>query len=766
MLLGEGADATNNVYQIPYVIDVAGSMLGTRTQVTHLLADPNYVMVQFDSGYAMSLGAMESATYSSQHQVLADGDAAICNLFLGLEWSSADSLSKMQAHIARGSPYSSMVYQNATPRIVQTQSLKKDPLVDASASAPSTSSRSSSSLTCGNTTGSFSETPVLVEKYVELQFNNDMTWLVFFSEPTLVECSSTAAGFELRPTQAMQRGMVRVALANNCTTGTSALYCEVGGKPRDQSAFTQMLIERADVYPTAAGSVEYFPDSSSGTVDIRFDWQPALMSDLSSSTERAKQAKSSGDLELITFAVPHHQSQLVSLDTSSNTLFDFSVTPTLHGAAKLVSGNEWSLVQVLHPVSLDFGTSSPREEMMADIQAALAVDLLYEIPENYRYGAGDTYFPGKMLAKLGRVLVVAEAAGYDTKSDVFQAALTRLKEGAEVWLNGSAAAPFLYDPAWGGLASCGCNYNGETNRCNNVYPDCPALSDSGQNFGFGFYNDHHFHLGYHIYGAAVIANYDPAWAKLNFENVLVFVRDIANPSPDDAFFTTWRHKDWYLGFSWASGVVTANNKPYMNGRNEESSSEAVAAYEAVALFGQICAEKVFIAAEDQQNLAVAERVRDVGLVLLTTEITGAQTYWHVQAPGTEGVSRIYPELYANKVVGMLWSLLAQMQTWFGTTPYLCYGIQLIPITAVTDARDPLGWVNEMLPLLSQSCTANKAACDADGWSVNVYTSMAAVGDWMNAWQGVQTLADEVFESAGGNGHSRTNTLWYIATHGK
>ena len=42
----------------------------------------------------------------------------------------------------------------------------------------------------------------------------------------------------------------------------------------------------------------------------------------------------------------------------------------------------------------------------------------------------------------------------------------------------------------------------------------------------------------------------------------------------------------YLGFSWASGVVTLSGKPYPNGRNQESSSEAIAAYEGVALYGE------------------------------------------------------------------------------------------------------------------------------------------------------------------------------------
>jgi len=50
--------------------------------------------------------------------------------------------------------------------------------------------------------------------------------------------------------------------------------------------------------------------------------------------------------------------------------------------------------------------------------------------------------------------------------------------------------------------SCGCLYDGDSQSCSNAFPDCPALGDQGNNFGFSFFNDHHFHLGYHLYAAA------------------------------------------------------------------------------------------------------------------------------------------------------------------------------------------------------------------------------------------------------------------------
>jgi endo-1,3(4)-beta-glucanase len=347
-----------------------------------------------------------------------------------------------------------------------------------------------------------------------------------------------------------------------------------------------------------------------------------------------------------------------------------------------------------------------------------------------------------------------------------------------VWFNGSAQSPFLYDRAWGGMVMCGCDYNGDTHGCNNVYPNCPALVDMGQNFGAGFYNDHHYHFGYIIYAAAVVCKFNHVWCKKYHEHTMLLIRDIANPSKDDPFFPTFRHKDWYLGFSWASGIVTIGGIPYPNGRNQESSSEAIAAYEAVALYGDVTAQVFETPSSDSQLYDSAQRMRDMGRLLLATEIRSAKTYWHVQdrqtaaAPLTTSgatplpvvpiVSRIYPDEYKAKVVGMLWSMLAQEQTWFGLEPWKSYGIQLMPLTVASEQRDDPAWINEMLPDFQNSCTKD-LTCAKQGWSVMVYSCMAVNGQWREAWAGVNSLNGTIYEEAGGNGHSKVNTLWYVAT---
>ena len=131
-------------------------------------------------------------------------------------------------------------------------------------------------------------------------------------------------------------------------------------------------------------------------------------------------------------------------------------------------------------------------------------------------GIGDTYFSGKQLAKLGRIIVIASelkglaatpsTAAFDLDdpserelykivaackaaslpSDAaFAGAVARLRRGVEVWLDGSAEAKFVYDTEWGGIVSCGCLFNEKTRHCDNRFPNCPSFSDPGLNFGNG-----------------------------------------------------------------------------------------------------------------------------------------------------------------------------------------------------------------------------------------------------------------------------------------
>lgn len=152
-----------------------------------------------------------------------------------------------------------------------------------------------------------------------------------------------------------------------------------------------------------------------------------------------------------------------------------------------------------------------------------------------------------------------------------------------------------------------------------------------------------------------MANFDLEWGRTYFQEVLTFIRDIANPSTHDKYFPAFRQKDWYLGSSWASGIATLGGQPYLNGRNQESSSEAIHAYEAIGLYGAVMVhafgDGVSSSVIDNDNAVVSSRVRDMGRLLTATELRSARRYWHVSR-GDESRS-VYPESYKPYVVGMV-----------------------------------------------------------------------------------------------------------------
>ena len=152
---------------------------------------------------------------------------------------------------------------------------------------------------------------------------------------------------------------------------------------------------------------------------------------------------------------------------------------------------------------------------------------------------------------------------------------------------------------------------------------------------------------------------------------MLMIRDIANPSVKDIYFPVFRQKDWYLGNSWASGTALFGSRPYLNGRNQESSSEAIAAYEAVAMYGSTMM-KAFgngksISASDNEAAYTACQVFNIGRFLATTEIRSADRYWHVYSPKKD---EVYPDSYTPAVVSMMWDTMAQFQTWFGSFGWL------------------------------------------------------------------------------------------------
>jgi len=146
-----------------------------------------------------------------------------------------------------------------------------------------------------------------------------------------------------------------------------------------------------------------------------------------------------------------------------------------------------------------------------------------------------------------------------------------------------------------------------------------------------------------------------------------------------------------------------------------------------------------------------------------TELRSADRYWHVRQSGPK--SGIYPPQYKPLVVGIMWNMMAQFQTWFGNAPHLVYGIQLLPLTPVSESRDALDWVKPLYPSFAESCS-NAPECKSQGWGILQHAVLAEVGHPHLAIEYAEALPKSAYTSAGGNGHSLTNTIWYYATRPK
>lgn len=86
---------------------------------------------------------------------------------------------------------------------------------------------------------------------------------------------------------------------------------------------------------------------------------------------------------------------------------------------------------------------------------------------------------------------------------------------------------------------------------------------------------------------------------------------------------------------------------------------------------------------------------------------------------------------------------------------------MLPLTVMSESLFDLQWLQQVYEPFSDSCNGN---CVDDGWSIPLLAAMASLGHWEEAIQKAQdTLTDKTFKTAAGNGHSMTNTLWYLST---
>lgn len=320
-------------------------------------------------------------------------------------------------------------------------------------------------------------------------------------------------------------------------------------------------------------------------------------------------------------------------------------------------------------------------------------------------GVLDTYFNGKELGRLAQVIPIAKQMKKDALADK---CLNLLKSHLEDWFDASKASLdglnhkkkyFYYDKTWNTLIGYPASFGSDVEL-----------------------NDHHFHYGYLIMTASVVARYDKPWAKKYAPMVEMLIKDVANWDRKDSAFPFLRHFDCFTGHSQANGHAN-----FASGLNQESSSEAMNLATAIFLWG---------AEMDNSTL------RDLGIFLYTQEQEAIKLYWFNKDNDTFPKSTWYNtgakwllKDFDQPSLGIVWSGKSDYATWFARIPHCIHGINFLPITTgsfyLADMPDKLKAIVDNMDNANHLYTT---AGDIDDYLAKIY-------QWSDILWNVQALYD-------------------------
>eukprot|EP00667_Euglena_gracilis_P004714 EG_transcript_4740 len=445
-------------------------------------------------------------------------------------------------------------------------------------------------------------------------------------------------------------------------------------------ATTSLLGKHARCVPLG-GSVE--PDVLDAEAVVKFSW-------------RAISANNRPCSPLI-LALPHMQGVLSKKSHTFTSLQYDGLLGPMVGVVAMTWGYSMPLANVSW-----FAPQPVRPDMRAALRSQAAADTkdVGFAPEPYAFG--------KQICRFARISLIAEeleAADTVGKADGI------IKDAFTMWLGGQGSDALVYDETWFGTVPS----NG--------------LSSPDADFGAGYYNDHHFHYGYWLYAAAVVARHDADWAAKYAPHFKALARDIANPSKADPHYPLYRYFDWYAGHSWAAGLMA-----FSAGRNQESTSEAINAWYAMQLYGEAIGD---------------DSMRRTGQLLAAHEMEAARVYWRSTAAHS-----VYPAEFAkHKGVGMVWESKVDVATWFGAGPVYALAINIMPYTPITEWYLRKDWVREAFPILEKEVSNGFI----DDWKVIVYMAQAQINP-KAAWTNLQSISVRSDE-----GMTLSNVIWWVAT---
>ncbi|CAJ1899287.1 unnamed protein product [Cylindrotheca closterium] len=558
-------------------------------------------------------------------------------------------------------------------------------------------------------------------------------WIMFASEPMILEFDTDDRTTIKASTQFT--GVIRLAhiptnSPNEKTTDS------------DTSTGLRRLIYHAGVYPTGCHVSWDFhspsPSASSATnsqtpgggantvrqASVTFTFGTQTMLDTSHlPSEAAKQ--------LLMLALPHHVEKLPSNVLLKPKKFDLTFR-CIKGKMTPVVGGTWTYTEPL----LDIGLNSGYKDVDDDVYEILLQQIDDDMGQLLPTTAENIYGFGKQIARLAQLTNIAKRI--DREGATANAFLTGVPDRGialltnylEMFLSSQVTDKLLFDSNLGGLVSS----NG--------------LLDTEEDFGNGRYNDHHFHYGYILYACAIMGKLDPTFLDRFGPNVDAIFYDVAHPLNGDAtevqpislFFPLARHKSWFDGHSYGTGLF-----PIASGKLQESSSEAINCY-----FGAYAWSLV-----RHSTVHVDSDMTDFARLLLSTEIRSAKTYWQMVPPtalGVPGSAGVYNREFEEQyMVGNVGMLDVTAKTWLGNDPLHVHINNVLPVTAVTAAIFSPDYVRYQYPYLMKNCK------DVEMTYKGYLVVLHAIINTTEAWKEAQELNSWELEKS----LSKSEVLYWI-----
>ncbi len=310
--------------------------------------------------------------------------------------------------------------------------------------------------------------------------------------------------------------------------------------------------------------------------------------------------------------------------------------------------------------------------------------------------AADSYGGGKDLYRVATLYRLADELGLTAQADALR----------------DSVVPEL--DQWFDADGCG----DRTARCFAYDPIAHGIVGQEASFGSDEFNDHHFHYGYLLSAAAVLAEDDPALVTRWRTVAGLVAADIASPTATSAF-PQLRVYDPYAQHSWASGTA-----PFADGNNQESTSEAVSAWNGVARWGVVSG---------------AEDLEATGTWLLSNEAASAAR--DVLDPSLDD----FPA-FRHEVVSLTWGGKRDHATWFSAAAAAPAGIELIPMPAVAAEYVDAGGAAQIRRVLDEAVPDGRYDVQFGDYLL-MYRALAGKAEAAAALREAERLPDAVIDSA-------------------